>query len=102
MHTARLAPLPRAYRCEAGPPSTVTWAFYRAPLGDGLAGAGETQVVWSDAAESAGVAAEPAVRGGVGSSSGMTSSEATGLDDRIWARTVECRERLGAAAATLS
>jgi hypothetical protein len=73
-----------------------------APLGDGVAGAGETQVVWSDAAEFAGVAEEPAVRGGVGSSSGMTSSDATCFDDRVSARTVACRERIGSFPAALS
>jgi hypothetical protein len=76
-----------------------------APLDDGAAGAGETQVVWSLAAECAVVAAEPPMFGGVGSSSGIISSRAACLTlaaDGVSARTVACRERTDATAATLS
>src|SRR5205814_8650604 len=70
-----------------------------APLGNGAAVAGLTQVVWPDAGECAGVAA---VFGGVGSSSGMTSCGAARLplvDERVSAKTVECRDPRGATAA---
>ena len=73
---------------------------------DDVAGAGETQVVWSDAAEGAGVAAEPAMLGEVGSSSEMISSDHACLPlaaDLVSAETVGwCRERTLATAAALS
>src|SRR5689334_619299 len=92
----------RADPCRVDPPSTAAVGLFYcfavseeavAPVRDGAAGAGETQVVWSDVPERAAAAAEAAIRGGVGSSSGMISSDPLRFSlsgDRVSAKTVEC------------
>ena len=75
-----------------------------APLDDDAAAVGLTHVVWSDAGECACVAAEPPMFGGVGSSSGINSSDAERLlfpDDLVSATTVGCRRRAVEAATVL-